>query len=398
MQYRLDTKNGKELSALGFGCMRFPTRVGGAGGIDLDAAEKLVLSAVEKGINYFDTAYAYSGNEIALGEVLMRNPKLREKINIATKIPITRCERREDLDKYLDRSLDRLGLDSVDYYLIHNVTSARTWEKLERLGFVDWVDSQKAAGRIGQIGFSYHGPEGDFPELLDVYDWDFCQIQYNYMNEHYQAGTAGLNAAAKREIPVIVMEPLLGGKLTAPLPKEAKRVLSENRIEDDPVSLALRWIWDHPAVTVVLSGMNTLEQVAQNVEIANDALPGCLSEPEAKAIEYARESIADNFKIPCTGCSYCMPCPHGVNIPVCFNAYNNSYAFGWFEGLSWYITACGVMTGDPHYASDCTQCSACLEKCPQHIAIPDELKLVKRRLQPPGLPVLAKFGARFITR
>lgn len=398
MQYRLDAKNGKELSALGFGCMRFPTRVGGAGGIDLNATEKLVIDAVEKGINYFDTAYAYSGNEIALGEVLMRNPELRGKINIATKVPITRCEHSDDFDKYLDRSLERLGLDDVDYYLVHNVTNSRIWEKLERLGFTDWVDTQKAAGRIGQIGFSYHGPEGDFPELLDAYDWDFCQIQFNYMNEHYQAGTAGLNAAADRGIPVIVMEPLLGGKLTAPLPKEAERVLSENGIDDSPVSLALRWIWNHPAVTVVLSGMNTLEQLTQNVEIANNALPGCLSDAEAKAVEYAKVAIADNFKIPCTGCSYCMPCPHGVNIPVCFNAYNNSYAFGWFEGIASYITACGVMTGDPHYASDCTQCGLCLEKCPQHIAIPDELKLVKRRLQPPGLPVLAKFGARFIAR
>ncbi len=394
MQYRINAKTGEKLSALGFGCMRFP---GGAGGIDVDAAEKLVLSAVEQGINYFDTAYLYNGNERALGEIFRRNPGLRERMNLATKLPMVRCEHAEDFDKYLDRSLERLGTDHIEHYLIHNVTSAAAWDKLAQLGIEDWVRRQKEAGRIKSIGFSYHGSEADFPELLDAYDWDFCQIQYNYMNEHHQAGTAGLEAAAARGIPVIVMEPLLGGKLATELPAEAKQVLTAAGQSESAVRLALRWIWNHPSVTVVLSGMNTQEQLDQNVATAKDALPGSFTPAEAEAVEIAKESIARGFKVPCTGCGYCLPCPHGVNIPMCFSAYNSSYAFDWFDGMSRYITACGVMVGDPHFASDCTGCGACMEKCPQHIAIPDELTRVRRRLQPPGLPAIVKFGAHFIS-
>ena len=395
MQYRTDAKNGKELSALGFGCMRFPS---GPGGIDIDASELLVLTAVEQGINYFDTAYMYSGNEKALGEIMGRNPGMRDLINIATKVPIARCEKPGDFDKYLDRSLERLETDHVEYYLVHNVTSARAWETLERLGFIDWVRQQKEAGRIGQIGFSYHGPEGDFPVLLDAYDWDFCQIQYNYMNEHFQAGTAGLDAAAERGIPVIVMEPLLGGKLAAPLPADAKRALADAGQSEDAVQLALRWVWDHPAVTVVLSGMNTPEQLEQNIATVEGALPGSLTPAETEAVEVAKASIAKSFKVPCTGCGYCMPCPHGVNIPMCFAAYNTSYAYGWFEGVQQYVTASGIMVGDAHFASDCTKCGACVKKCPQHIPIPDDLTKVKHRLQIPGMPAILKFGARFLSR
>lgn len=395
MQFRTDQKSGRKLSALGFGCMRFPSK---AGRIDVEASEKLILSAVEHGVNYLDTAYAYAGNEVALGEIFTRNPGLRDKVNLATKLPIPRCESSADFDRYLTRSLERLCTNHVDYYLIHNVTSAAAWQRLAELGLPEWVARQKDKGCIGQIGFSYHGPEGDFPVLLDSFDWDFCQIQYNYMNEHYQAGTAGLEAAAARGLPVIVMEPLLGGKLAASLPNNAKRVLSEYRQDEDAVRLALRWIWDHPAVTVVLSGMNTQEQLDQNIATAEAALSGSLTEAEVKAVELARESIARSFKVGCTGCGYCLPCPKGINIPVCFNAYNMSYAYGLLYGVSWYITACGSMVGDAHFASDCVRCGACVEKCPQHIAIPDELAAVRRRLQIPGLPALVRFGTRFISR
>ena len=209
MQFRTDAKNGNELSALGFGCMRFPTT---AGRIDIDASERLIVEAVERGVNYLDTAYLYNGNEAALGEIFARNPGLREKVQIATKLPRARCEAAADFDKYLGRSLERLRTDHIDYYLVHNVTSAVAWDRLSSLGFKEWVDEQKSTGRIANIGFSYHGPKADFPTLLDSFDWDFCQIQYNYMNENYQAGTAGLVAAAERGLPVIVMEPLLGGK------------------------------------------------------------------------------------------------------------------------------------------------------------------------------------------
>ncbi|WP_165248935.1 aldo/keto reductase [Adlercreutzia sp. ZJ141] len=395
MQLRTDCKNGKKLSALGFGCMRFPTS---GGRIDVDASEKLILSAVQRGVNYLDTAYAYNGNEAALGEILARNPGLRDKVNIATKLPIPRCQTQDDFDTYLSRSLERLGTDRVDYYLIHNVTSVGAWERLEELGIKEWARRQKEAGRIGQIGFSYHGCEADFPTLLDSYDWDFCQIQYNYMNEHYQAGTAGLKAAAERGIPVIIMEPLLGGKLASELPAAAQTVLEQANISTDPVRLALRWVWNHPEVTLVLSGMNAMQQLDQNIETANAALPCSLTAEEARAIEIARAFIAERYKVPCTGCGYCLPCPKGVNIPMCFAAYNTSFAHGWYQGMHQYIAASGAMEGKAHFASDCVQCGACQKKCPQHIDIPKELISVKRRLQVPGLPSIVRLGTRFMTR
>ncbi len=394
-QYRMNRSNGEELSALGFGCMRFPTS---GGRIDVDAAEKLICAAVQHGVNYLDTAYAYSGNEMALGEIFSRNPGLRKKVNLATKLPIPRCNTQEDFDVYLSRSLERLKTDHVDYYLIHNVTSTKAWERLEALGIKDWVARQKSEGHIGQIGFSYHGPEGDFPQLLDSYEWDFCQIQYNYMNENYQAGTAGLKAAAMRGIPVIVMEPLLGGKLASELPRNAKAMLERAGNSTDPVRLALRWIWNHPEVTVVLSGMNTMEQLEQNIETAEDALSGSLTADEARAIELARDSIAESYKVPCTGCGYCLPCPKSVNIPMCFAAYNTSFAYGWYQGMHQYITASGAMENNIHLASDCVQCGACAEKCPQHIDIPKELASVKRKLQVPGLAAMIRLGVRLIAR
>lgn len=395
MQYRTCPNTGDELSVLGFGCMRFPSS---AGRIDVDLTELLILEAIANGVNYFDTAYLYNGSEQALGEIFSRNPGLRERVNIATKLPLPRCKSAADLSDYLTRSLERLGTSYVDYYLVHNITGYQGWERLQELGFEDWAAKEKMAGRIRRIGFSYHGPEADFPELLDAYAWDFCQIQYNYMNEHFQAGTAGLEAAAERNIPVIVMEPLLGGKLAAPLPKDADAILEEAGVSTDPVRLALRWVWSHHEVTMVLSGMNALEQLTENVATAETALPGCLLPAEESAVYLAREAVAESYRIPCTGCGYCMPCPFGVNIPQSFAAYNTSYAYGWIQGVSQYVTASGVMIGDPHLVSDCTQCGACVPKCPQGIQIPDELKKVKRRIQPPGFKTILKIGSNFIGR
>lgn len=395
MQFRTDQISGKQLSALGFGCMRFPSR---NGRIDVDASERLVLAAVEGGVNYFDTAYAYSGNEAALGEIFARNPGLRDRVNIATKLPLPRCQSADDFDRYLARSLERLGTDRVDYYLVHNVTSADVWERLQELGFEKWASRQKGAGRIGRIGFSYHGPEGDFPILLDSYGWDFCQIQYNYMNEHYQAGTAGLEAAAERGVPVIVMEPLLGGKLAADLPGDAKAALEDAGMETDPVRLALRWIWNRPEVTLVLSGMSTMEQLEQNIATADGVLPGVFAAEEMRAVELAREAIAQSYKVPCTGCGYCLPCPQGVNIPMCFAAYNTSFAHGWYQGMHQYVTASGAMEDNARFASDCVRCGMCVEKCPQHIDIPKDLASVKKRLQIPGLPGIVRLGVRLMMR
>lgn len=394
MQYRTDPKSGNELSALGLGCMRFPADA--LGRIDQEAAERLVLQAVESGVNYLDTAYLYRGSEEALGAVFRAHEGLRDRVFLATKLPHRACTAPEDLDRFLDVQLARLGTDRIDYYLVHNVTDFAQWEDLVALGIEGWTARKKAEGRIGRIGFSFHGPAAHFGRLLDAYGWDFCQIQYNYLNERYQAGTEGLELAAAKGLPVIVMEPLLGGRLAAGLPRKAAAAFEEAEPGSSPASWALRWVWNRPEVTVVLSGMNAPAQIEENCALADRALPRSLSPNELAAVERARAAVAESYRVPCTGCNYCMPCPKGVNIPACFAAYNTSFAHGWMTGVQQYVTSAGAMDERPHWASECVRCGACEHQCPQHIAIPDELDRVRRRLQPFFLPAAVRAGSRLM--
>ena len=392
MQYRVNPRNGERISALGLGCMRMPGAA--LGRPDARAARELIARAVELGVNYLDTAYLYPGNEAAVGAAL-EDLGLRDRVLVATKLPHASVKRPEDFDRFFDEQLRRLRTDRVDYYLMHNVTSPAQWERLRALGVEAWVARQKAAVRIGQIGFSYHGSAGDFPVLLDAFDWDFCQIQYNYAGETYQAGTAGLKAAAARGMAVFVMEPLLGGRLADKLPVRAQRIFAEAAQTGGaagsvdagptlatPAAWGLAWVWDHPEVTMLLSGMGSLSQIEQNAQVADRALPGCLTPRQHEVVARVVEEFARTNRVPCTGCNYCMPCPHGVNIPGCFSAYNASFAHRWFTGLSQYFTASAVRTGSPKLASNCVKCGACARKCPQHIVIPEELEAVCRRFQP----------------
>lgn len=381
MQYRVDPKSGNRISALGLGCMRIPGFA--LGRPDARAAEAIVRAAVDRGINYLDTAYLYPGNEVVVGQTLEKLG-LRDRVYIATKLPHASCKRSGDFDRFFDEQLRRLRTDHIDYYLMHNITSPAQWERVCELGIEDWIARQKAAGRIRQIGFSFHGSSVDFPVLLDAYDWDFCQIQYNYANEHYQAGTEGLLAAASRGMAVFVMEPLLGGRLADKLPDAAKRELSSagDAHLTTPAAWGLSWVWDHPEVTMLLSGMTSPEQVAQNAEIAERALPNSMTAGQLATVARVVELFERANRIPCTGCSYCMPCPHGVNIPGCFAAYNASYAHSWFTGMQQYFTASAIRTGAPRLASNCVGCGACARHCPQQIDIPVRLADVRRRLQP----------------
>lgn len=396
MQYRVDQRNGKELSVLGFGCMRFATR---AGKMILEKAEPLIMRAYEQGVNYFDTAYLYGSSEATLGEVLEKNG-IRNDVYIATKLPHTMCKKLADFDKYFDTELERLRTDYIDYYLIHNITELRQWERLCELGIEDWIAQKRAQGAIHQFGFSFHGTYPEFEKLLDAYDFDFVQIQYNYINEHYQAGVEGLNLAASKGLPVIIMEPLLGGKLADSLPKKAADLLQEARPGSTPVSWALRWIWNHPAVTLLLSGMNEPEQLEENLKLANEALPNTMSEEELALIEQVVEIFRDDYKVLCTGCNYCMPCPKEINIPGIFTAYNVSYSINRGAGIYQYMTNTGISTNDPRFASDCINCGVCTKKCPQGLEIPELLSDAKRRLQFPGLaavaPVAMKLAAKFM--
>jgi predicted aldo/keto reductase-like oxidoreductase len=379
MQYRTDKKSGNELSALGFGCMRFPKVLTQ---IDMKKTERLIMKAVENGVNYFDCAYIYNGSEETLGTILEKN-NARDKVYIATKLPLMKCNTADDFDKLFETQLKKLRTDHIDYYLMHNLSDLQLWKDLCGLGIEKWIAEKKAGGQIKQVGFSFHGTQNEFMALLDAYDWDFCQIQYNYININYQAGLAGLRKAAEMGLSVIVMEPLLGGKLATGLPKKAKELFSSVNENLSPAAWALRWLWNQPEVTVVLSGMNDDSQLDENLVIAGESSPDMFTQQENDVFLSVAEAFNAFYKIPCTGCNYCMPCPANVNIPGCFAAYNLSFAVGKISAIMQYATSTGGFSPQKNYsASQCIKCGSCEKKCPQHIKIPIELENVKKRMEP----------------
>ena len=392
MIYRKD-KYGNELSMLGYGCMRF-TKKGNS--IDIDKAEKEIMAAYNAGVNYYDTAYIYSGSEAALGEILERNG-IRDKINIATKLPQYLIRNREAIDKYFSEELSRLRTDYVDYYLMHHLTDIDMWEKLKGIGIKDWIEQKKKSGAIRNIGFSYHGNTENFIKILNDYDWDFCQVQYNYLDEVTQAGVDGVKAAAEKGVPVVIMEPLRGGKLVNMLPEKAKKLISSNERGWTPAEWAFRWLYNQPEVTVVLSGMNSLEMVEENVKTASDMQPGSLTEKDFAFLEDVKDAIREKEKVGCTGCRYCMPCPKGVDIPGTFAAYNTMYTEGKSEGRFQYAQAVGL-TKEPVFASQCVECGKCEKHCPQNIPIREKLKEADKALRPLPYKVGINVARKFMFR
>ena len=376
MQYRKD-RYGKELSVLGFGCMRF-TKKGNA--LDLEKAEKEIMAAYRAGVNYYDTAYIYPGSEELLGTVAARNG-IREKIHIATKLPQYMMRNIAGVEKTFREELNRLQTDYIDYYLMHMLTDIAQWNRLKEMGILDWAREKKAAGIIRNFGFSYHGNTENFLKILEDYDWDFCQIQYNYLDEHTQAGAEGLKAAAAKGIPVIIMEPLRGGKLVQMLPQEAKKLMAEDSRGWSPAAWAFRWLYNQPEVTVVLSGMNSLEMVAENVATADAARIGELTDGDLKLIGKVKEIIRSGEKVGCTGCRYCMPCPKGVDIPGIFRCYNAMYTEGKNDGRFQFAQTVGL-TKQPAFATLCVGCGKCESHCPQSIPIREKLKEADRALRP----------------
>ena len=376
MKYRLD-RYGNKISQLGYGCMRF-SRKGNA--IDHEKAEKEVLLAIEQGVNYFDTAYIYPGSEVTLGRILDEN-KCRDKVYIATKLPQYIIRSSAAIDKTFNEELSRLRTDYIDYYLMHMFTDYGECERLSSLGIEAWIGRQKAEGRIKNIGFSYHGDTETFLKILDAYDWDFCQIQYNYLDEHSQAGRTGLEAAAKKGIPVIIMEPLRGGKLVN-LPEKAKAVLSSSGKGYTPAELGLRWLWDQEGVTCVLSGMNSEAMVNENIRIASEAEPGHLTKEDIDIIEKIKKIIREREKVSCTGCRYCMPCPKGVDIPGNFFHYNLMYMEESKSRARFEFARNMGLRKEAGFASECIGCGKCEQHCPQHINIREKLKEADRALRP----------------
>jgi len=395
MKYRVDKKSGNELSILGLGCMRFP----GAFGTDMQKTEELVMHAIDKGVNYFDTAWIYPGSEEALGTILAKN-NVRFKAFIATKLPLILFKNQStsvDFDKYFNQSLERLKTDYIDYYLMHMITDMDHWNKVKSWGIENWIAQKKKSGQIKKVGFSFHGNASEFIKIINDYDWDIVTIQYNYFDENYQAGVTGLRAASEK-MPVVVMEPLLGGKLATGLPKEAVKIFKQANENLSPVGWALNWIWNQKEVTTLISGMSTIKQLDENVRLAEYASVGMLNDSHKIVYKDVLNSINRGYKVKCTGCNYCMPCPVGVNIPGCFSAYNASYSMGYIEGLKQFAVSTGmtaVKSGSPGL---CINCGKCEPLCPQRIPIMKELIPVKKRMEPFFIRFIGACARAFLGR
>lgn len=391
MQYRKDRK-GNDISQLGFGCMRFERK---GGSIDYEAAKKQVLHAIENGVNYFDTAYVYPGSEECIGRIF-EETGTRDKVYIATKLPQYIMRSEAAINKTFAEELTRLRTDYVDYYLMHMFTDYAEWENLQKLGIEKWIEDRKAEGKIKNIGFSYHGDTDMFLKLLDAYDWDFCQIQYNYIDETSQAGRLGLEAAAQKGIPVIIMEPLRGGKLVN-IPEQAKNLLENHEKKYTPAELALRWLWNQEGVTCVLSGMNSMEMVEENIRIASQASPNSLSAEDLELVDKVKKIIKEKEKVGCTGCRYCMPCPKGVDIPSIFHHYNlmaidkkSSARFEFVQNMG--------LRKEPGFASQCINCGKCEQHCPQHLKIRELLQEADKALRPLPYKIAINIARRFLLK
>ena len=379
MLYRKVPKTGDSLSILGFGCMRLPlTR---AHTIDEERTIRLIRYAIDNGVNYLDTAPAYhlGRSEPLVGRALADG--YREKVRIATKLPPWSVRTRNDMDHILEDQLVKLKTDHIDYYLLHSLAK-ESWDTMLHLGVLEFLDHAKRSGKIINAGFSFHGNLATFREIVDAYDWEFCQIQYNFLDELNQAGTEGLKYAASKRLAVMVMEPLRGGSLAGHVPVQVDKIWREAPVRRTPAEWGLRFVWDHPEVTVVLSGMNQEAQIVENITVAGEAWPCSLAPGELALIARVRDTYTSLMKVGCTGCGYCMPCPAGVNIPECFALYNGASMFGNRREYAFhYLTRHGGITGDRSYAGLCRNCGRCEKICPQHLPIPAGLKEVSTSME-----------------
>jgi predicted aldo/keto reductase-like oxidoreductase len=390
MLYRKLGKSGFNVSILGFGAMRLPIQGGSQSPgdrfnsnklIDEEETIKMIKYAIGQGVNYFDTAYVYHGgkSEAALGKPLKG---YRNEVMLATKLPVMQATKREDFDRFLDEQLKRLDANHLDVYLLHGL-NRQNWVRTKELGVLKFLDQIQADGRARYVGFSFHDDVRIFKEIVDSYDWMLCQIQYNYYDENYQAGREGLIYAASKGLGVVVMEPLRGGKLTDPIPEEIQAIWDSSEVKRTPAEWGLRWVWNHPEVSVALSGMSSMGQVIENSKLANDGNPNSLSSKELSIIDQVKETYKKMLKIDCTGCAYCMPCEPGVNIPANFSMYNDMFVFKTATELS--AIFYNMLLPPEQKASNCAECGECEEKCPQHIKIKDGLKAVHEALFREGL-------------
>ncbi|MBU3113846.1 aldo/keto reductase [Clostridium lacusfryxellense] len=372
MKYREFGKCDFKVSTLGFGCMRLPIINNDDKQIDEEKAIALIRYAIDNGVTYIDTAYPYhkGSSEILVGKALKDG--YREKVKLATKLPTWLTHTYEDFDKYLDEQLGKLQTDHIDMYLLHALDKER-WDNLLKLDIFKFVKSALCDGRIKQIGFSFHDKLDTFKEIIDGYDWDFCQIQYNFLDNNYQAGTEGLEYAAKKGMGIVIMEPLKGGRLAKNPPISVKEEWAKSEVKKTPAQWALRWVLNHPEVSTILSGMNSMEQVIENMQTADVALPNSLSVKDLELIDNVKGQYNELIKVQCTACNYCMPCPAGVDIPKNFALLNDASMYDEYEDQS--KTYNNDLTLKQRAVS-CVECGKCEKLCPQHLEIRKHLKEV----------------------
>ncbi len=399
MKYRKLVKNGEDISLLGYGCMRLPTK---GTSINKELAFSQMKLAFDSGVNYYDTAYLYHAgkSEVVLGE-FVKKYNIREKIYIADKLPTFIINKESQIEKIFNTQLKRLDTEYIDYYLMHMLSSLKDWEKLKDLGILEFIKNKKESGEIKHIGFSFHGQPEEFIKILEDYKWEFCQIQLNYLDETYQAGVAGLKRAEELDIGVVAMEPLRGGSLAKNAPDKVKEIFSKYPEKHSSAYWALRFVMNFSGIKTVLSGMNVTEHIIDNVNVASSTEPNSMSEKEKNIIDQVKFVYNELMKVTCTGCNYCMPCPFGVDIPGTFSEYNNMYyfntgnAFGRFQ----YAGKCSGMLGGSKSGADlCTNCGKCKKHCPQNIDIPTKLKEAHKKLDVKILRnimlIITKFSSR----
>lgn len=361
---------GFEISRFGMGCMRLPMLDGDKPQVDDNEAIRMIRYAIDNGVNYIDTAYGYheGRSEVIVGDALRKG--YRDKTKVATKLPVWHAKKYEDFERLLDEQLRRLKTDYVDFYLLHALNETQ-WHRVKKLGVLDFLDDAIKKGKILYPGFSFHDELPVFKEIVDSYDWDMCQIQLNILDEHYQAGVEGLKYAGERNIPVVIMEPLRGGRLAQNLSEEVIDIWNDFPIERSPVEWAFRWLYNFPEVTTILSGVSTMEQLKDNIEIFKDAKPNIMTDDELAHVKRVQEYYKQKIKVGCTACDYCMPCPSGVAIPRIFGMYNDASIY---DDFAHYKKAYKSLIEKDEDASHCIECGECESACPQHIDIIEKLQ------------------------
>ena len=398
MQYRELVKNREKVSLLSYGCMRFPSK---AMNIDKEKTFEQLKYAFDEGVNYFDTAYFYhkGKSEVVLGEFIKKFD-IRDKIFIADKLPAFMVNKKEDIRKFFSTQLKRLDTSYIDYYLMHMLSSLEDWNRLKSFGIIEFIDEKKKTGEIVNVGFSFHGRPEEFIKILEDYNWDFCQIQFNYLDTKTQAGEKGLLRAYELGVGVVIMEPLRGGLLASKAPTKVKDIINHDKEKLSPAYWGLRFIMNYKEVATVLSGMNDIDHIKENVDVANNTLPDSLNETQIGLLDKVKNVYDELTKVPCTACNYCMPCPFGVDIPGTFSDYNSKYFFGKFTMSRFmYIgKSIGFLGDKKSGANQCVACGKCAKHCPQNIDIPAKLKEAHRELDNKFIRYCASVGTKLIKR